>query len=144
MKKLHENLFVSGQLMRRDIPQLAEAGIKMIINNRPDDEQSDQLNHAEAAELAEQNGISYHFLPMENGKPMPADLVANFKNLIAQEDGPILAHCRSGMRSSFIWALGQVADGKVTVDEAIKAANGAGIPLENAKSALMSVVPQAN
>lgn len=144
MKQLHDNLFVAGQILRRDIPQLAEAGVTMIINNRPDNEQSDQLNHEDAAAIAEEHGIAYHYLPMENGKPLPQTLVADFKQLIEQESGPILAHCRSGMRSSFIWALGQVAQGSVTVDEAIKAANSAGIPLENAKSALLSVAPESD
>lgn len=143
MKHLHNNLHVAGQLQEVDFRLLAEQGVKVIINNRPDDEEAGQLNHPQAKALAEELGMSYHYLPMANGQPLPADLVENFKHVLQNSEGPILAHCRSGMRSSFIWALGEVADGNITVDDAIAAAQGAGIPLQNAKSALESVAPES-
>ena len=43
------------------------------------------------------------------------------------------------MRSSFIWALGVIPTGKVTVDEAIEKAHAAGVPLGNARAVLESV-----
>ena len=136
MKNLYENLFVAGQLQSNDFAELAAAGIKVIINNRPDNEEPGQLDHEAAAELASENNISYHYLPMANGQPLPPSLVADFKAVLDNSDDKILAHCRSGMRSSFLWALGQIADGNVTVDQAITAAAAAGIPLHNARTAL--------
>ena len=76
-----------------------------------------------------------------NGQPLPENLVEDFKSIVNATDEPILTHCRSGMRSSFIWALGQIADGKVSVDQAVESAQNAGIPLANARAVLESVKP---
>lgn len=142
MKQLYDNIYVAGQLTPEDFPAMAEAGIKVIINNRPDHEESGQLDHHSAAELAERHDMNYHYLPMANGQPLPPDLVEQFAALTADKTQPVLAHCRSGMRSSFLWALGRIAAGEITADQAISAANGAGIPLQSARPVLESVTPR--
>lgn len=143
MKKLHHNIYVSGQINAGDFQTMSEAGIKTIINNRPDDEEPGQFSSNQAAELALEYGITYHYLPMANGQPLPPGLVEDFKTVLDSTDEPVLTHCRSGMRSSFLWALGQIPAGKITVEEAINAAQSAGIPLGNARAVLESVQPQA-
>jgi len=139
MKQLHKQLYVAGQISAIDFESLKLAHIKTIINNRPDNEEPGQLNSIEAAKLAEQNGMSYHYLPMANGQPMPPTLVEDFKAIVESNEGAVLAHCRSGMRSSFIWALGQIPEGNISVDQAIEKAQAAGIPLGNARTVLESV-----
>ena len=139
MKHLYENVYVAGQLQADDFAKLAQAGVRVVINNRPDNEEAGQLDSTHAAELADQHGIRYYYLPMTNGQPLPPNLVAEFKEVLDSTDDKILAHCRSGMRSSFLWALGQIADGTVTVDQAIEAAQAIGIPLKNARAALENV-----
>lgn len=141
MKPLHKNLYVAGQITADQFPEFAAAGIKVIINNRPDNEEAGQLDHTTARELAEQHGMIYHYLPMANGQPMPPTLVEDFRNIVDQSGDKILAHCRSGMRTSFIWALGQIAAGRITPDQAITAAQSAGVPLHNARAALEQVQP---
>jgi len=76
---------------------------------------------------------------MANGQPMTATLVDDFKSIIDSTDAGVLAHCRSGMRSSFIWALGQIPEGNISVDEAIEKAHAIGVPLGNARTVLESV-----
>jgi len=139
MKQLHNNLYVGGQIGAHDFEQFKKAGITTIINNRPDDEEPGQFNSSDAIEAAKEYGIAYHYLPMVNGKPLPADLVEDFKRILASTEGAVLAHCRSGMRSSFIWALGQIPSGAISVDDAIEKAQAAGIPLGNARAVLESV-----
>jgi uncharacterized protein (TIGR01244 family) len=139
MKQLHNNLYVGGQINALDFETLKAAGIRTIINNRPDNEEAGQFSSAEAANLAAQYNISYHYLPMANGQPMRSNLVADLKTIIDATDLPILIHCRSGMRSAFIWALGQIPEGNLSVDQAIEKAQAAGIPLGNARAALASV-----
>ncbi len=141
MKHLYDNIFVAGQLKETDFEKIKSAGVTTVINNRPDNEEAGQLSADDAAEIAHQLGIDYHYLPMANGQAMPENLVSDFKSIVEQSNGKVLAHCRSGMRSSFIWALGQIADGTVSVDQAINAAVAAGIPLNNARAVLESVVP---
>ncbi len=141
MKHLFNNLYVSGQLQENDFATLRESGISIIINNRPDNEEPGQLGAARAAEIAQDNDIQYHYLPLANGQPLPPTLVDDFKKIVESSDGKILAHCRTGMRSSLIWALGQIPQGTVNVDQAIEAAQAAGIPLSNARPILESVAP---
>jgi len=141
MKQLYNNLYVSGQLTEKDFAQLSAYGISVIINNRPDNEEPGQLSSEKAATLAHQHGIQYHYLPMANGQPLPPNLVKEFKTVLEETEGKVLAHCRTGMRSSVIWSLGQIREGTITVDQAIEAAKGAGIPLSNARPILDSVVP---
>lgn len=136
MKQLFETLYVAGQLTPNDFPNLADAGIRTIINNRPDDEEPGQFNSAEAQQLAKEHGIAYHYQPMANGQPLPPTLVDDFKHVLDNTTEPVLAHCRSGMRSSFIWALGQIPTGVITVEQAIDAAQAAGISLGNARAVL--------
>jgi sulfide:quinone oxidoreductase len=141
MKKLHEQIYVAGQINQVDFEPLKRAGIKTIINNRPDNEEPGQLSSDDAAKLAAENGIAYHYLPMVNGEPLTATLVEDFKTIIEASQGKVLAHCRSGMRSSFIWALGQIPTGQISVDDAIEKAQAAGIPLNNVRAVLESVQP---
>ena len=141
MKKLHDQLYVAGQISLDDFDSFVEAGITSIINNRPDNEEPGQLSAEQASSAAKALGIEYHYLPMANGQPLPATLVDDFKAALDSSNGPVLAHCRSGMRSSFIWALGQIPTGSITVEQAINAAQAAGIPLANARQALESVQP---
>ncbi|GHA01927.1 hypothetical protein GCM10008090_08930 [Arenicella chitinivorans] len=141
MKHLHQNIHVGGQITAQDFDALAQAGIKVIINNRPDGEEPGQLSHADATKLAEERGMEYHYLPMANGQPLPESTVHDFKEVLDATTDPIFIHCRSGMRSTVIWALGQIPAGSITVDEAISKAKDAGIPLDNVRAMLESVVP---
>lgn len=139
MKHLHQNLYVGGQISATDFAAIKEAGITTIINNRPDNEEPGQFSSEEARKLASEHGLNYYYLPMANGQPLPATLVDDFKLALESTDSGVLAHCRSGMRSSFLWALGQIPTGAVSVNEAIDKATQAGIPLGNARAVLESV-----
>lgn len=139
MNQLHQKLYVMPQLATEDFAIIAAAGVKIIINNRPDNEESGQLNHADAILLAQEHGIAYHYLPMANGQALPVDLVSTFKTIVEASDDPIVAHCRSGMRSTVIWAIGQIEDRKMSVDQTIVAANTAGIALEKVRTMLENI-----
>ncbi|TMJ63130.1 MAG: hypothetical protein E6G83_17510 [Alphaproteobacteria bacterium] len=58
---------VAGRLDRADIDALAAAGVRTIINNRPDGEDAGQLPAAEARRIAEAHGIAYHQLGASMG-----------------------------------------------------------------------------
>ena len=141
MKTLHNNLLVAGQISLDDIPSLKASGVTTIINNRPDGEEGGQIDSSAVATAAKEAGIEYHYLPMANGQPLPPTLVDEFRSVLSSANGTVLAHCRSGMRSSFIWALGAIAAGEISVDQAIAAAQNAGIPLQNARAVLENVAP---
>ena len=139
MQQLFQGLLVAGQLQADDFKLAKEKGVAVIINNRPDDEQVGQLSSTEAKALCGELDIEYHYLPMENGKPLPDGLVEQVASIIDNAKGTVLAHCRSGMRSTILWALGKVSQGALTADEAFACANNAGINLSNVKPMLDSI-----
>jgi sulfide:quinone oxidoreductase len=101
---------VAGRLDRADIEALAAAGVRTIINNRPDGEDPGQLPAAEARKLAEAKGIAYHHIPITAASLSRGDVDA-FAATLQGASGPIVAHCRSGTRSTLLWALTRLRDG---------------------------------
>ncbi|MBO0735800.1 MAG: TIGR01244 family phosphatase [Alphaproteobacteria bacterium] len=107
---LGPELSVAGRLDRADIEALAAAGVRKIINNRPDGEDPGQLPAAEARRLAEAHGIAYHHIPITAATLSRADVDA-FAAALSDAPGPAVAHCRSGTRSALLWALSRMREG---------------------------------
>jgi sulfide:quinone oxidoreductase len=108
IKALSPTLSVSAQITVADIPQLAEAGFKSLICNRPDGEGVDQPAYKEIEAAASHAGLQCRYLPVESGKVTDAQGIA-FGQLVDELPQPILAYCRTGMRSTTLWALSQAA-----------------------------------
>jgi sulfide:quinone oxidoreductase len=107
---LAPGLSVTGRLDRPDIESLAHAGVRTIINNRPDGEDPGQLPAAEARRLAEALGIAYHHIPITAATLSRADVDA-FAATLRNAPTPVVAHCRSGTRSTLLWALSRMREG---------------------------------
>jgi uncharacterized protein (TIGR01244 family) len=103
-------LSVAGGLDQDDITALAEAGVRTIINNRPDGEDAGQLPAAEAKKLAEAHGMAYHHIPITAASLSKRDVDA-FGAALRSSAAPIVAHCRSGTRSTLLWALTRLREG---------------------------------
>lgn len=109
-RKLTENVLVSPQLALADVGAAAAEGVVMIINNRPDGEDPDapQGDAIEAAAAAA--GLNYVAIPVGHAgfsEPQVDAMIA----ALEQAEGPILAYCRSGTRSTLLWALAQAKQG---------------------------------
>jgi len=107
---LGPGLSVTGRLDGRDIEALARAGVRTIINNRPDGEDQGQLPAAEARRIAETNGLTYRHIPITAATLSRADVDA-FAAVLRNAPAPIVAHCRSGTRSTLLWALSWMREG---------------------------------
>ncbi len=103
-KRLTDDVWVAGQLGADDFARAAAAGVRTIVNNRPDGEAPDQLPHARAQEAAERAGVAYHYLPVANGQ-LTFETVETMRALLAEAQPPVLAYCTSGTRSTFLWAF---------------------------------------
>lgn len=103
-KRLDRKLTVSGQISTADIAALAHQGVTTLICNRPDGEGSDQPGFQEISQAAAAHGIICHYLPVTSGKVSDEDAAA-FGEIIEKAPGPVHAWCRSGMRSTTLWAL---------------------------------------
>jgi sulfide:quinone oxidoreductase len=103
-------LSAAGRLDRVDIGALAGMGVRTIINNRPDGEDPGQLPAAEARRIAEAHGIAYHHIPITAATLSRADVDA-FAAALRDAPEPVVAHCRSGTRSTLLWALARMREG---------------------------------
>jgi sulfide:quinone oxidoreductase len=110
LAELAPGLSAAGKLDRSDIEALAQAGVRTIVNNRPDDEDPGQLPAAEARRIAEALGIAYHHIPVTATSLSRADVDA-FAAVLAAAEQPVVAHCRSGTRSTLLWALARMREG---------------------------------
>ena len=122
---LAPGLNVAGRLDRGDIEELARAGVRTIINNRPDGEAPAQPAGEEIAAAARAAGLDYIAAPV-TGRPSP-QAVAAVAKATADPSRKVLAFCRSGTRSICTWALGQV--GERDRDELIRLGQAAGYDL---------------
>jgi sulfide:quinone oxidoreductase len=110
LAELAPGLSAAGKLDRADIEALADSGVKTIINNRPDGEDPGQLPAADAKKLAESRGIAYHHIPFTAATLTKGEVDA-FAATLASAKGPVVAHCRSGTRSTLVWALTRMREG---------------------------------
>ncbi len=110
-RKLTDRIYVSPQIGLAEVAQAAVSGIGLIINNRPDDESDDQIPGAQIAEAATAAGLAYVAIPVGHaGFSQPQ--VAAMAAALASTDQPVLAYCRSGTRSTLLWALAEASAGK--------------------------------
>lgn len=128
IKKINDRVSVSGQIQPEDVAALKEAGFVSIINNRPDDEAPDQPSSAEIGEAARAAGLGYYEIPMGREGVTP-DLVAATRTALEESDGPVFAFCRSGTRSTTLWALSQA--GRIEPDAILSQASHAGYDLSH-------------
>jgi uncharacterized protein (TIGR01244 family) len=110
LAELAPGLSAAGKLDRADIEALAVSGVRTIINNRPDNEDPGQLPAADARRLAEAHGIAYHHIPFTAASLTRADVEA-FAATLRTAPQPVVVHCRSGTRSTLIWALTRLREG---------------------------------
>ncbi|AJX33612.1 bifunctional protein tyrosine phosphatase family protein/NAD(P)/FAD-dependent oxidoreductase [Burkholderia oklahomensis] len=106
INKLAAGLSVSPQIVAADLPAIRDAGFRTIVCNQADGESADQPTFAEIAAAAARVGIAVHYLPVEAGN-VDDEQGAEFRALVATLDAPVLAYCRTGIRSATLWALSQ-------------------------------------
>jgi len=110
IRQLDDRTLVSGQIAPHQVAGLAERGVTVIVNNRPDGEEPGQPMAADIEEAAAQAGITYHFIPIIRGIG-PADVEEMQKAWREAEGGKLLAFCRSGTRSALVCALAHRDEG---------------------------------
>ncbi len=125
-RRLDGSLSIGPQVTESDIIQAAGDGIKSIINVRPDGEKAGAMTSTEARRIAEARGLNYHHLPVSPSSITDED-VSSFTELLENAEGPVLAHCGSGMRAAVLWALGSAP--KLGVETVVSKAADAGIDL---------------
>jgi uncharacterized protein (TIGR01244 family) len=110
IRQLDDRTLVSGQIAPSEVAGLAQQGVTVLVNNRPDFEEPGQPLASEIEQAATQAGIAYRFVPIMRGIG-PADVEEMQKALRDAQGGKLLAFCRSGARSAFACALAHREEG---------------------------------
>lgn len=100
IQRIAADVCVSPQLTPAAMAEVAAAGFRSVINNRPDFEHGpDQPTSAAVETAALAAGLQYAHLPVAGGYQSPEE-IARFAELIAAKPRPLLCFCRSGARST--------------------------------------------
>lgn len=108
--QLSAQLSVCGQPQEGDFAEIAAAGYKSVVNNRPAGEDPTQLDPAFEAELAQRHGLAYAHVPVP---PLTAAAVDAMRAALKSLPQPVLVHCRSGTRSRNLLAVALAAEENV-------------------------------
>ncbi len=109
-RQITPSFWVSPQIGAGDVAQAASLGFGLVINNRPEGESPDQTPGETIARAAQAAGLDYHAIPVTHEGFTPQQVEA-MNALLAEAKGKVLAYCRSGTRSTFLWALAAAARG---------------------------------
>jgi sulfide:quinone oxidoreductase len=123
-KAINKALSVSEQIAASDLGEIAAAGFKSIICNRPDGEGADQPGFSEIDAAAQAIGLQTAYRPVVSGMVTDADVVA-FGAALDALPKPVFAYCRTGTRSATLWSLSEGSRGR-PVPEILAAASAAG------------------
>jgi sulfide:quinone oxidoreductase len=126
-KALTAELSVAPQIAATDMHAVADAGFRSVICNRPDGESADQPVYSELERAAKDHGLEVRYLPAVSGKVTDEQGQA-FGTLMSELPKPVLAFCRTGMRSTTMWALSQA--GAMPLPQIIERAAKAGFDLK--------------
>ena len=114
LKPLTSDLSVAPQITLEDVAELAAAGYRSIISNRPDGESPDQPDWSSIKAAATGHGMEARHIPVIASQISDAD-VDKFREAYRLLPKPIAAFCRTGTRAALLWALANEAS--LSVDE---------------------------
>ena len=138
---LSDRFLASPQIAPGELAEAAAQGVTLLVNNRPEGEAPDQTPGREIAEAARAAGIEYRAIPIDHSGFSAAQVAAMCDALDGAE-GKVLAYCRSGTRSTFLWALAMASRGE-DVDALAGAAAAAGYDLSPLRAAMERLAAQA-
>ena len=122
-RKLTDKVYASPQIGVDEVAEASALGVALIVNNRPEGESDDQTPGDEIAAAARAAGIDYVAIPVTHAGFSEPQVVAMREALERAGDAPVLAYCRSGTRSTLLWALAEASAG---ADPEVLAAAAAG------------------
>lgn len=109
-RTLTPDMLVAPQISVDAVAAAQADGVTLIINNRPEGESEDQVAGADIEAAAKAAGLDYVAIPVtHSGFSQPQ--VTAMVDALKGAKGKVLAYCRSGTRSTLLWALAESAQG---------------------------------
>ena len=136
-RRLSDQFSASPQIDTGGVADAAARGFTTIVNNRPDGEVAGQPTGAAIEAEASAAGLSYHAIPVDHTGFTDAHIAAMAK-VLDEADGKVLAYCRSGTRSTLLWALARASKGD-DPDQLAQAAKDAGYDLGPVRTAMKAL-----
>lgn len=109
-RRLTESILASPQISVADLTEAKAQGVCLVINNRPEGESDDQVPGPEIEAAARAIGMDYIAIPITHAG-FSGPQVEAMTAALAKREGKVLAYCRSGTRSTLLWALAQASQG---------------------------------
>ena len=122
-RQITDEFWASPQIALADVEDARQRGFALIVNNRPEGEADDQVPGAQVEAAASAAGMAYRAIPVTHAG-FSEDQVRAMAEAIEQAEGPVLAYCRSGTRSTLLWSLAQASLGRDPDTLAEQAARG--------------------
>ena len=143
IRPLTDAYAVTPQILPEDIPAIAAAGFSVVICNRPDRENPDDLHAETLRPQIEAAGLGFVVNPVTGGALTMENVDAQRAAIDAARDagGRVLAYCASGNRSSIVWALAMA--GRVPTDELIAAGSQYGYQTAQFRDLIDSLAQRA-
>lgn len=82
----------------------------LVVNNRPEEESADQTPGPDIEAAAAAAGMDYIAIPVTHAGFAEWQVTA-MADALDKADGKVLAYCRSGTRSTLLWALARASKG---------------------------------
>lgn len=140
-RKLSDAMLASPQITPEDLAAAREQGVTLVINNRPDGESPEEPQGPEIEAAARAAGMDYLAIPITHaGFSLPQ--VDALADAISACDGKVLAYCRSGTRSTLLWAMARARLGDAP-DEIASAAASAGYDVSVVRDTIDMLAGQA-
>lgn len=139
IKNVAPTFSVAGQITHADMGEIAKAGFKTVICNRPDNEIEADQRAKYMADEAAKLGMVFVYNPISNSG-MTLDNLTAQDAALATAPAPVLAYCRSGTRSITCWAL--MNAGKIATDKIVAVGDNAGYQLEKLRPQIEALAGQ--
>ncbi|PLW83176.1 TIGR01244 family phosphatase [Kineobactrum sediminis] len=127
-------LSVAGQIDVADVADIAAAGFRILVNNRPDGEAAGQPASSAIAAAARESGLEYIEYPV-GPTDFPGPDPVHYGEMLDNASGPVLAFCRSGTRSISLWVATRPRE---ELPEALERARSLGFDLSGLGRSLMA------
>lgn len=114
-------VFIAGQPDETALKAFAAEGVTAVVNLRTPDEMADpeQAGFDEAAVVAAA-GMDYVAIPVGGEEyPYRTEVVDRLASVLESHPGPVVVHCRSAHRASYVWVAYLVDKQGLSLDDAI-------------------------
>jgi sulfide:quinone oxidoreductase len=137
MQKVTDCFYVSPQIDVGSVHLAKKEGFDLIICNRPNNEEHDQVDYEVIEAEAVDQGLEFHFVPVFSGN-INLEAIQKTRQLISEKK-KTLAYCKTGSRCITMWACVQASC--KCPDKILKNVRAAGYDLDYLKEFLIDLKP---